>query len=321
MATFKGFLRELDRIQRRSARSAEREHKISLKRQEARNARNAVEEQEEFLSFITTVHKDCSKKINWTEINSKDAPLKPEFNQSNRITAKNNFKNYIPSFFDKIFKLEKYRKRILLGKILKGKKLDSKLFEIKRNNYINRLAEWEAYQRLSKGLLDNNPAVYVECFKSFFDNECLTNLAHELIFKHDGGIVKIKIKSRKMNDFIPQEKLSFTSTGKLSTRAMPISKRNEIYQDYICSIALRIAREIEALFPIDKFLVNIVDDIVNPSTGHLEEQILLSLMPVKDTINKINFEKIDASSCITNFKHNMKFTKTKGLEPIKEVSI
>lgn len=45
---------------------------------------------------------------------------------------------------------------------------------------------------------------------------------------------------------------------------------NEIYQDYVCSCVLRVAREIYAIIPDDLIIITAVDKLLNLKTGHKE---------------------------------------------------
>lgn len=122
-------------------------------------------------------------------------------------------------------------------------------------------------------------------------------------------------------EVIPNYELKQTSTGKLSKKDMPKSRFNELYQDHICSSAIRIAREIFAYLPIEYARVNAISKIINSKTGHLEEQPILSVIFPPETIKNLNLETIDPSDSMRNFVHNMKFSKTKGFNIVEKVEL
>ncbi len=322
MATFRGFLRDLDRMQRRSAKESARAHKLYVKAQELQYASNAFDTQTNWLHNVSSLHKKSLSKINWKEIKEEDYPLEPVLAHKNEENAIRNFTSYAPSFIDKIFNLQNWRKNRLEKKILKGKELDEKIFANESFKYSKDIAEWKETQRLSNGIINNDEKVMVECFGKFFDKDSLTNMAENVKFEVSDNTksITLTVKIREIDDMIPQDRLSLTSTGKLTKRSFPVSKRNELYQDYICSVVLRVARDIYSIYSKEKFIVNAVDDLVNQATGHLEEQCLLSVLFVGETISMINFQNVDASSCIKNFKHNMRFSKLKGMEAVSPLS-
>lgn len=116
-------------------------------------------------------------------------------------------------------------------------------------------------------------------------------------------------------DFI----LTRTAAGKLSRKAMPVSKFNEIYQDYVCGCMLRIGREITAHLPVEQVGVNALATMLNPATGLLEEQVIVSAAMPRTTLNRLGFSTLDPSDSMRNFNHAMKFVKTTGFQSVSRV--
>lgn len=119
---------------------------------------------------------------------------------------------------------------------------------------------------------------------------------------------------------IPKESKSLLKSGKLSVKDLPIGKYNELYQDYVCSSSLRVAREIFGLLPVDDMIVTSKTRLLNKATGRLEPQPILSVRFVRDTINSLDFDKIDPSDSMINFVHNMGFKKSQGMLAVEELS-
>jgi hypothetical protein len=63
--------------------------------------------------------------------------------------------------------------------------------------------------------------------------------------------------------------------------------------------------------------VHAVGEILNPQTGHQEQQPIVSVAIPRATLNKLNFNQIDCSDSMSNFSHRMKFSKTKGFAPVE----
>ncbi|MNC08045.1 hypothetical protein D3C75_556160 [compost metagenome] len=124
-----------------------------------------------------------------------------------------------------------------------------------------------------------------------------------------------------MDNVIPKEVKSLTSTGKLSVKAMNKTTYFDLEQDYVCSCILRIARDMFALLPIQYIYIHATDTMINPTTGHEEEFTALSVKIDKTTLNRLNFENIDCSDAMQNFEHNMKFQKTAGFKPVSKLEI
>jgi len=92
-----------------------------------------------------------------------------------------------------------------------------------------------------------------------------------------------------------------------------------LYQDYVCSVALRVAGELLALLPFQTVVVTATDKLLNSTTGHIEEQPILSVAIPRSTLDDLNLGLIDPSDSMQNFIHNMNFKKTKGFTAIEMV--
>jgi hypothetical protein len=118
---------------------------------------------------------------------------------------------------------------------------------------------------------------------------------------------------------VPETTLTLTKTGKLSKKSLSKTAYYDIYQDYVCSSVLRIARDMFALLPVSFVFVNAFEKMFNLATGHMKRQAILSVKYVRSTLNQLNFNRLDPSDVLVNFPHKMKFKKTTGFEPIDEV--
>ncbi len=102
---------------------------------------------------------------------------------------------------------------------------------------------------------------------------------------------------------------------------MPKGQYYELYQDYVCGCALRMAREMFALLPLQNVYIHALGEFLNTKTGHLDEGPVLSVQIPRATLEKLNFSKIDPSDSMTNFKYNMKFKKTQGFDFIEKLKL
>lgn len=110
-------------------------------------------------------------------------------------------------------------------------------------------------------------------------------------------------------EVIPAYMLTQTSAGKLSKKEFPLSKFNELCQDYVCSCVLRIAREIYAYIPVEFVFINAVT--MNTT--------ILSVAITPATLRNIRFDTADAADSMRHFTHHMKFSKSGGLEKVDRI--
>ena len=106
----------------------------------------------------------------------------------------------------------------------------------------------------------------------------------------------------------------------LSKKALTKTQYFDYLQDYVCSCAIRVARELFSVLPLEAVIVHAVDQVVNTVTGHNEDATILSVRFERCRFNNVNFDQIDPSDFVEANKHNMKFYKTTGFKPVERLS-
>lgn len=130
---------------------------------------------------------------------------------------------------------------------------------------------------------------------------------------HSAQLVEAKIEVQTSN-VVPSEVHSLTSTGKLSTKAMPRIQFVELYQDYVCSLVLRVAREIHALLPVQACLVTAFSTDGLPSLSPV-----LTTVIHRAELARLSFDSLDPSDALdalqtrTNFKSSR---RTGAFQPV-----
>lgn len=124
----------------------------------------------------------------------------------------------------------------------------------------------------------------------------------------------------KYEQIVPTFSMSLTQTGKLSKKELTKTAYYELVQDYVCSCAIRTARDMFALLPLKIVVIHAVDNILNSETGHHEDATILSVVFERDVLNKLNFANIVPSDSMNNFRNNMKFLKTSGFRPVERIA-
>lgn len=77
-------------------------------------------------------------------------------------------------------------------------------------------------------------------------------------------------------------------------------------QDYICSVCIRIARDMFALLPVAHTLVHAV----------LSSNTIISVDFDRVNLSKVKFGYIDPSDTLSLFKHNMNYNDGSGFAPV-----
>lgn len=325
---YKGVLRTIaaesrrqEREARRRQRELERRQKQIAKMQELERAQYEVDKLENYIEVITSIHKECGDHCDWEIIQQRPEPKEPQrdriiMNVQQALLEK---KTYSPSRKDRLMRRVDSRRKELDEAVEIAQRTDQKIFQFKQDKYLAKHREWVELQELSSRILANEPEAFtfaIELFNPF--GEIAAIGSHIKFHTETGQLFEVSLKANG-EEIIPSETKTLHKSGKLSVKKMTKSRFYEIYQDHVCGCALRISRELFALLPTSMVIVTAKSDLLNTSTGHFEEQPILSVAIPRATVDRLNIEALDPSDSMLNFVHNMKFLKTKGFQPVAKI--
>lgn len=318
-----------------------------------------VEEHNNYINVIQSVHKDYSTKMNWEELlNSQE----PEY-----VETLSELENKIEDFVkqsilndkkeleeDTIKRLSfgvKFFQKIAKGKIhgiitklffkkdfeliknagLRLREIDDskedriKSYKLEANiNHQNYLQEKENYHKMvdiAKGVIEKDKQSYTYALNFFNPFEDLKDYGSDISFNLNDNSIVVDFFVHG-EDVIPKTTKKVLRKGlEVKEEPIPTSRFNEIYQDYVCSCILRIAKEIFQLLPnFENVKINAKGSIINSSTGNHEEKTIVSSIINQLKLNELNFDLLDPSDSMLNFEHRMEFKKTEGFKPIEEIN-
>lgn len=325
MATINGFIRSYraavrksDREQQRRNREAAKKFKEQQKQLEFQNVAQAVSEWNNYVQILKSVHKEVSSKIDWVKIKNEPTPVEPIYINKNEIEAKQRLASFKPNLFDKIFGSTNKKIKYLESQILIAIKKDVDNHQIAIKDYKNELLDWQELYKIAIGIEQKQTEAYLAAIKYFEPFSEISELGSQIKFIFEENHIEIDINTNSI-DVIPNYELRQTSTGKLSKKNMSKTNYYELYQDHICSVVLRISREVFAYLPIDYAIINALSEMVDSQSGHLENKVILSVKIIPETIEKLNLEMLDPSDSMRNFIHNMNFKKTLGFQEVQKI--
>lgn len=325
MATLNSFIRSAaaagrraERSHQRRTREAARNFKLQQKQEEILSAEIAVLDYEEYIDVLKSVHKDVSDTVDWQALLNEPAPKEPVGSDWNEKQATSALLSFKPSFFDKIFGSSRKKFEKLTRQIESAKEVDLTDLNTRMREHKEALEQQEKLKGIAKRILNNDIHAYkdaIDYFKPFSEISELGSKMDLDVTAHN-ATVNLHVNSISI---IPDYVLSQTSTGKLSRKNMSATKFNELYQDYVCSCIVRVARETFAHLPVNLVVINAMGDIYNTATGITKEEVIVSVAISPDILNSLNFDLIDPSDSMKNFSHNMKFGKTTGFAPVQRM--
>lgn len=151
---------------------------------------------------------------------------------------------------------------------------------------------WDYYHSVSREILSGNIDTYLKVINDINPLSDLLDYGTEFEFGTDSPL-KMEVEF------------------KINSKNITISKTSADYQDYVCSVAIRIARDMFALLPVQNVVVHAMDGAKD----------VLSVCFDKKSFSDIKFSFIDPSNTITTFNHKMNFDKNYGFMEIRRLDI
>lgn len=318
MRTSAAAYRRREREQQRNAREAARQFKAQAKLDAIADAARAVKEYDNYISVLRSVHKEATEPISWESILKEELPPAPERPHELETKAVHRQKKYTPSFFDRLFGSEPRKRKKLQQDVDTARAKDEKIFLEQLRLYEQEKLDFNQLQEIAKGVVNRETGAYKEAiifFEPYSDiAELGTNV--ELSFQPEHLSIELKVNNKEV---IPDYVLSQTSTGKLTKKPMAKGRVNELYQDYVCSCVLRVARETLAYLPVKYVVVHAMGALFDSVTGHEDTETILSVVITPDKLKQLNLMAIDPSDSMKNFHHHMQFSKINGFSAVERI--
>ncbi|OSQ39899.1 hypothetical protein [Thalassospira mesophila] len=315
---WKGTVRAMAAASRRVQRENVRRQKNQEKIIALGEAQEAVREYDRYISAITSLQKSVlAKETNWANIFRESSPVPPVKKEFFTDQAQKKITSYKPTVFHRWFGIEEKVKNKLQKNFKNSLEKDQKIFDAEIDKFNLEKEKYKDRRDFSRRIIDG-------------DSECMLKAIDELgkfsDIEHIGKHISIVLEGKNNvlisidvhgEEIVPDEKYTLRQSGSISTKKISKGDFNLIYQDYVCGAVLRVAREIFNILPVNSVIINAKDALLNSATGHLENQVILSALLMRDTVNELNFITLDPSDCMKNFSHNMNFKKNVGFKPVE----
>jgi hypothetical protein len=300
---------------RAAERNAERRRKQYAKEQMISDAGDAVSEWQSAIHELISLHANPADEIDWPRELNKLEPSEPRRSAAHELQAQGRLHGFKPRFWDFLFGGSDKRLEKLEEAVRSGIVQDDENYRTAIEVYRADLAEWKADTELARRLLAGEVQARKEVIA-------------EMQSLSDEGLIGTQISFRISDEYlhaiphvhgdeiVPNVRRKQLQSGRLSESKMPVGEFHELYQDYVCSAALRVAGDMFALLPLDEVYVTCVTTMLNTKTGHQEATPILSARFVRETFRRLDRRHIDPSDCMRNFVHEMDFKRTRGFARI-----
>jgi hypothetical protein len=308
--------RQLERDRRKQAER----HKRELNRQvEEQQAREDVDDFEKGLEDLVSLHRYVGPEWDWKEIINRSIPESPRLINSEEMKAKEAESNYVPGFFTRLLRLENRKRDKLKKTVEKAREKDADNYRVSCEEHLKKSQALEFLKQMGTAVLSGNLEAYESALIHLTPFKEMTAVIPELkinTVRHDVVVIDCVVLGESV---IPNEEKKLTASGKLSVKKMPAGRYWAYYQDYVCSCALRVAREVLALLPVPRIVVNIASAHSDKKKGNKDIEPVLAISIPRQVADMIDFQSIDPSDSLKLYSHRMKFKKTSGFEAIEPI--
>lgn len=298
--------RRRQREERTRLRELERLAKEMAKLSALEQARIDVQTREAEFAALLTVHKDVTEAVDWYAISASLGPPEPLRRSHKELRAKQ----------DELLAragLDRFRTSGFESASVSAALEDDADYKIEMERWSASTHELQKSRYLALRILSGDCDGYREVLDGLnLFEESPDVRAQSRFLVHDRHTVEC-VMTVDGTGIIPTETRSLTSTGKVSSKALSKGRFHEIYQDYVCSCALRAARDVFAILPIDLLVVT-AEVKATDALGVITQRPALSALVSRDDISSLNFDTLDPSDTIEALPHrgSVRLSKRNG---------
>ena len=265
----------------------ERQTKERVKLSALEQAKLEVVTFENGMEVLLSIHKDGSALFDWMELLSALPPcVRARFETARLVAELSMVLNPAASNPEGL---------------ARASAADDSAYAAALGAYEKELSQWATLQSLARRVLVREAKAYVEAVNTFSPFQELSVLGSSIsLTVHSPALVEcvLRVDGREA---IPAEVKSLSASGKVTTKAMPKARFQEVYQDYVCGCVLRVGRELLALLPIQVMIVTATVPSVDAATGKDAEIAVLSVAMPRSTMEGLDFARLDPSDSMVNF--------------------
>lgn len=274
-----------------------------------KGSKNAIKEYEYLMFMVKNIYKFSIDIIEWSEVKRIPEPFNINELGPNAIIEQSIIDAYEPSLVEKAFKskLDKKKEYFKL-KLREAMQKDEDIYNA-----------WRELIDLAEDILKGRLSSYFKAIKIINPFEDLLELGIDFEFGADDSNVMHVEYVVDSKEVIPYYKLTSSKMGVLNKSNFSREEYNNLVRDYIAGCAVRIARELFALIPIDEVVVHIVDHKFNTNNRINEKLTVLSADIKRNAIESLDVDNLTPIDILGALKYNMNFNDYDGLQIIDRI--
>ncbi|WP_333586501.1 hypothetical protein [Phenylobacterium sp.] len=260
---------------------------------------------------LTGCHRAPYRPTDWASIAAK--PRIQVIRTSDReAEARRDLNAYQPSFFARLFGLDRDKRRALAAKVAEAVVQDEQAYR----------AAWKVAQA-------ENTQIDFACKLAELDLRTINDAVGEHVdlaptiaavrryrfATPSKGRFQIQLDAFDLVD-LPCEEAERQPEGRALFRPMPMGKRHQLQGANVCAAALRFALEMLGFLPLDEVEVVVHGDLRDPQTGLFERYPILQLVLRHDQASSTPFMRAEPMSLAAQLGARINWTVQAGFSPI-----
>src|SRR5712691_2745001 len=164
---WRGTFRSFAAASRRIEREQQRRHRELLKHQQQaekleshQRAAMEVAMYENHIDLLTSVHKDRGEIWDWQRVKDSPPPAQPEYSNHSEVIQRHRETKHQPGFIARLFGRVEAKRAASQKAIERAIAADQSRHTAAVAEYQTKLADWEALQRISQGVLSGDVAAF-----------------------------------------------------------------------------------------------------------------------------------------------------------------
>jgi hypothetical protein len=304
--------RRAERAQMAAQRSAERRslarrrellaQQTTIDRMQAHErAVHEVELYQNYVEVLVSVHKECLSHIEWNRLAHDPPPAPPTRSDQHEQAARTAAASFKPSLGDRLLNRGASKREHLQTEVERAFAADQAEYDAALAQHQSAAAYWQWMRNVAHGVLAKDVNAYRAVLDYLAPFEELQELGSTVAIDDATPDVVAALCTVRDAEIVPSEQRTLSAAGKLVVKPLPVSRYWEIYQDHVCGCAVRVARELMALVPVPRAVVNVAAPMLDTSTGNIVPTTILAVSFQRDGLDRVNFDAADPTDVLKNF--------------------
>ena len=206
---------------------------------------------QKILEEITTFHLRQYPQIDWNNIISEIAPLKPKLDKHHELMLNKKWEQFEFGMFQRLIGIETLARTTFGLFISEAKSLDDQQFQEELQGYQSELEEWENGLKIAMGIQKKDPTMYQKALEYLLAFQDITETGFQIKMTDcDGTNVFFDVS-------LPSQKSIYNKCFPNTSRSEEQTEENTLFETSVASAIVSILIDTFAILPVEQVTINI----------------------------------------------------------------